>query len=174
MDDLVEHVQSILSTTPERWRTLVRTVPGDLLARPPAQREWSAIDCLRHLVATEREVFPVRVQAFLAGHDFEAYDPDAASATSGPSDPAQLVAEFEQLRAHSLRMLADLKPEDLGRSARHVELGRVTLTEMLNEWAGHDLMHTVQAERAVMQPFIGGSGPWRGYFADHEAGGPRS
>lgn len=47
---------------------------------------------------------------------------------------------------------------------------RVTLREMLNEWAGHDLMHTVQAELAVMQPFITASGPWRGYFADHDAG----
>jgi hypothetical protein len=29
-------------------------------------------------------------------------------------------------------------------------------------------MHTVQAERALMQPFVAGSGPWRGYFADHD------
>jgi len=30
--------------------------------------------------------------------------------------------------------------------------------------SAHDLMHTVQAERAMMQPFIAGSGPWRPYF----------
>jgi hypothetical protein len=30
-------------------------------------------------------------------------------------------------------------------------------------------MHIVQAERAVMQPFIAGSGPWRPYFADHDS-----
>ena len=35
--------------------------------------------------------------------------------------------------------------------------------------AAHDLMHTVQAERALMQPFVAGSGKWRGYFADHDA-----
>jgi hypothetical protein len=34
--------------------------------------------------------------------------------------------------------------------------------------AGHDLMHTVQAERALMQPFIAGCGPWQPYCADHE------
>jgi hypothetical protein len=38
-----------------------------------------------------------------------------------------------------------------------------------SEWAGHDLMHLVQAERAVMQAFIPGSGPWRRYFSDHDA-----
>jgi len=31
-------------------------------------------------------------------------------------------------------------------------------------------MHTVQAERALMQPFIEGCGPWRPYFRDHAAG----
>jgi hypothetical protein len=28
-------------------------------------------------------------------------------------------------------------------------------------------MHTVQAERAMMQPFIRGCGPWLKYFVDH-------
>jgi hypothetical protein len=28
-------------------------------------------------------------------------------------------------------------------------------------------MHTVQAERALMQPFIQGCGPWQVYFTDH-------
>jgi hypothetical protein len=45
----------------------------------------------------------------------------------------------------------------------------VTLSEMLHEWAGHDLMHTVQGERAILQPFIEGCGPWKPYFADHAA-----
>jgi hypothetical protein len=171
MDDLVEHVLAVLSTTPERWRALAQTVQGDLLARAPAPGEWSALDCLRHLVAVEREVFPVRLAAFLEGRDFAAYDADAAGTTSGPNDPAELVAELERLRAHSLQALARLQPGDLLRTARHAELGPVTLGEMLHEWAGHDLMHTVQAERALMQPFIAGSGPWRGYFADHEVKG---
>ncbi len=39
-----------------------------------------------------------------------------------------------------------------------------------------DLDHTIQAERALMQPFIEASGPWRRSHADHDAvvmvGGP--
>jgi hypothetical protein len=30
-------------------------------------------------------------------------------------------------------------------------------------------LHVVQAERAVMQPFIASTGPWRASFADHDA-----
>ena len=36
------------------------------------------------------------------------------------------------------------------------------------DFSKHDLMHTVQAERAILQPFIIGSGPWRLYFQDHD------
>jgi hypothetical protein len=50
----------------------------------------------------------------------------------------------------------------------HPELGRVTLGELVHEWAAHDLNHTIQAEQSVMQPFIAGSGPWRFYFKAHD------
>ena len=43
----------------------------------------------------------------------------------------------------------------------------MTLREMLSEWAAHDLNHTIQAERALIQPFLHESGPWIVYFTDH-------
>ncbi len=61
---------------------------------------------------------------------------------------------------------------DLDRIAEHAELGPVTMREWLAEWAGHDLNHTIQAERALMQPFIAACGPWRSTFADHDANRP--
>ena len=38
--------------------------------------EWSAMDCLCHLLDTERWIFPKRVQALLAGENFVGFDPD--------------------------------------------------------------------------------------------------
>ncbi len=35
-------------------------------------------------------------------------------------------------------------------------------------------MHTIQAERAMMQPFIAGCGPWRFYFLDHAIAAPKT
>ena len=172
MDDLLPHVLAILSTTPQRWNTLAHAVPDDLLDRKPAPGEWSALDCLRHLVSTEREVFPVRLAAFREGRDLEAFDADADGTVEGADDPDGLVAALETLRGRSLRDVAALSPDDLRRTVRHPEFGTVTLEQMLNQWAGHDLMHTVQAERAMLQPFIAGSGPWRSYFADHDATPP--
>lgn len=173
MPDLVTRVRAILATTPARWQSLTLALAEDDLARPPRPGEWSATHCLSHLVDTERFVFPVRARAFLAGQPFPAFDPDAQGTLLNPASSARtLAAEFATLRAGSLESLERLREEDLDRVATHPELGAVTLGELLHEWAGHDLMHTVQGERALMQPFIAGCGPWRGYFADHEARPP--
>jgi len=172
MDSIVQSVWAVLTTTPKRWLNVAEDIPADLLSRPPAPGEWSALECLQHLVDTERWVFPARVRFLLAGQDFPAFDPDSQGAKPAvDQSPAGLAAEFARLRADGLRALDEVTPADLARQARHAELGIVSLNELLHEWAAHDLMHTVQAERALMQPFIEGCGPWRPYFRDHAAGG---
>ena len=80
-----------------------------------------------------------------------------------------MAAEFARRRQQGLTMLDLLNPEDLNLRSRHTRLGAVTLREMMNEWAAHDLNHTIQAERAIMQPFIQNAGPWAGGFKDHVA-----
>jgi hypothetical protein len=172
MNRTLESVSAILATTPDRWLSMAENIPAHLLARPPASGEWSALACLQHLVDTERSVFPARLQALLAGQDFPAFDPDSQGGVIDAAwSPADLAAEFARLRGASLRALSAVTPDDLARRARHSELGVVSLDELLHEWAGHDLMHTVQAERALMQPFIAGCGPWQPYFRDHAAHG---
>lgn len=169
MDELVARVREVLTITPERWRALTASIEPELLKRRPAPGEWSALECLRHMLDTETGAFQVRLGAFREGRDFPAFDPDAAgSKPELDAPPADLAAKFAAARAESLRRLADVTDSDLALTARHAELGPVALREMLNEWAGHDLMHTVQAERALLQPFIAGSGKWRSYFSDHD------
>jgi hypothetical protein len=169
MENLLSQAQAVLSTTTARWLSLTETIPSELLTRSPAPKEWSALECLQHLLDTEQWVFPVRVQAFLTGQDFPGFDPDSQGRKLATAqEPVALAREFANLRVASLQLLAKVTPADLSRTARHSELGQVTLAAMLHEWAAHDLMHTVQAERAVMQPFIVGSGPWRRYFVDHD------
>jgi hypothetical protein len=167
-DELLLWVRAVMKTTPERWLALTGALPLELLYRQPAPGEWSAVDCLQHLVDTERLVFPPRVQYLLAEQDFPAFDPDSeGSRREAVPAPLDLAQTFAELRQQTLAELERITVADLDRRARHSELGMVTLREMLHEWAGHDLMHTVQAERALMQPFIAGCGPWQRYFTDH-------
>jgi uncharacterized damage-inducible protein DinB len=169
---LLEHVQAVLSTTPERWQRLVSTLPMDLLTCPPAPGEWSALNCLQHLLDAELQLFPVRVRAFLAGQDFSDFDPNQPHTDPHSQVPEQLAEAFTRSRQESLVLLKQVKDEDLGRTVQHPKLGTVTLAQMLHTWAAHDLMHTVQAERALMQPFMHGCGPWRPFFRDHEISAP--
>lgn len=173
MHTLVERVEAVLSITPERWQRLVSALSVDLLARPPAAGEWSALKCLQHLLTTEHLLFPVRFHAFLAGQDFNAFDPQKPHPDLDSQTPEQLAAEFARYRQESLDLLKHVKEDNLGRTVQHPQLGTVTLAQMLQTWAAHDLNHTIQAERALMQPFMLGCGPWRPFFRDHESGVPR-
>ena len=167
MEEMLEWVRSVLKTTPGYWRSLTQALPVELLSRAPAPGQWTAFECLQHLIDTER-IFHFRLQCLLEGKDFPAFDPDKqGTKLNGQLSPPELAAEFARLRAESLQALYRIKLSDLARKARHQELGIVTLGEMLHEWAAHDLNHTVQAERAIMQPFIRGCGPWQKYFSDH-------
>ena len=166
MEKVLESMRALIAATPERWNGMVQALPEELLTRPAAVGEWSAVECLQHLVDTEK-VLQFRVQAFLAGTDFPGYNPDEEGTQPGAQSPLDLAKEFARARSESLRILEKLTPADLVRKARHAELGMVTLSEMVHEWATHDLNHTVQAERALMQPFLQGCGPWIKYFTDH-------
>jgi hypothetical protein len=167
MEKMLKWIRSVLATTPGHWQSLCEKLPVELLSQAPAPGQWSALECLQHLIDTER-VFRFRLQCLLEGKDFPAFDPDKqGTKPSTQPSPQGLTAEFARLRAESLQAFSRIEPGDLGRKARHQELGIVTMGEMVHEWAAHDLNHTVQAERAIMQPFIRGCGPWQQYFSDH-------
>lgn len=164
----MQSILSILSTTHLRWQSLAENTPVELLVQTPKAGEWSALECLVHLMDTERFVFPVRVRAFLAGQNFPAFNPQSQGTKFDPQDsPLKLVKLFSQLRKENLSLVSTLTPADLERTAIHPELGLVTLDHMLNEWAAHDLDHTIQAERAIMQPFIHACGPWEKSFSSN-------
>lgn len=168
MEKFFSDVLTILSTTPERWQRLVGDLPADLLRRKPLPSEWSAIECLSHIVSAET-VFNFRLKCFLEGVDFTAFNPDDQG-KAAPQSAQELAAAYSRIRQESLKHLEALSEVDFDRTALHPKMGPVTLRQMLNEWAAHDLMHTVQAERALMQPFIDACGPWQRSFLDHWVG----
>ena len=50
----IPQARAVLSLTPARWLSLAETVPNDLLTRSPKAGEWSAAECLLHILDTER------------------------------------------------------------------------------------------------------------------------
>ena len=168
MENILIYSRSVLSTTPTRWETMVNSMPVELLTRAPLAGEWSAVECLLHLLDTE-PIFVVRIKAILAGQDFPGFNPDKeGTKLAGSPSPLALAQEFARLRSASLSVMSQVSLTDLARQARHQELGLVTMNQLMHEWAAHDFNHTIQAERALMQPFIKGCGPWQIYFTDHQ------
>ena len=168
-DDILGWAPTALATTPARWFNLVQSVPAALLIERPAPEAWAALECLQHLIDTERLSMPVRVQALLTGQPFPGFTPIQHAAPQ--TVPIALAEEFSRLRQENLALLARVTPADLDRRALHAEYGMVSMSEFLHHWVGHDFMHTVQAERALLQPCIRGCGPWRVNYTDHMAAG---
>jgi hypothetical protein len=65
MADLMTDVKAVLYSTPLRWNTLAQTFPQDLLRRQPKSGEWSALECLQHLIDLDRMLFPCADQGHL-------------------------------------------------------------------------------------------------------------
>ena len=172
-DDLLRQMRAVLAATPARWLALAGDVPETLLLRSPAAGEWSAVACLRHLRDAEEDVFQTRLRAFRAGQDLVTYEPARDGRLPRGESPAALAEEFARARTVSLVMLADVTAAERQLAVNHAEYGPVRLGEWLHYWAAHDLMHTVQAERALMQPFIERAGPWRVMCADYDVAAHR-
>ena len=168
MTDVLDSARRILSTTAGRWQSLVEAAPEELLRRAPAPGEWSAAECLDHVLLTERRVFGERLHAILEGRDLVAFDPIQPRDPEPARTPREVATALAAERGENLDVLSGLTPADLERSARHPEYGMLALGVVLNTWAAHDLQHTVQAEEALMQAFLPGTGPFRFRFADHE------
>jgi len=170
MSNPLPNILLVLQTSPTRWGTLLQRFPPELTTARPAHEEWSAAECLLHVLDVEL-VFQERVRAFIAGRDLSAFDPDSEGSKLEPGvSPGVLVNRLVQIRAGSLLMLEDLVPAELEKKVLHAELGPVLLREMVNEWAAHDLAHIIQAEEAMMQSFIAGCGPWQQFFTRHKKG----
>jgi hypothetical protein len=169
MTDLIDQTIDILRFDAPRWQSLA-TLDRDLLQRQPSPGEWSALECLGHAVDCEEAVFAERVRAVLEGRPhLRSYEPDIeGTPITADTDPIELAARHAELRARSIELVASVTEADLDKTSQHPDLGIVSLRQLLNEFAAHDLMHIVQAERAVMQAFVPETGPWRFYFADHD------
>jgi hypothetical protein len=164
MSESLESFSSVLGATAQRWLDLTATVPGELLERPAVAGEWSAVDCLRHLLQADRNVFASRIRQFLAGdEELSVLDPSAIPPM--PEQTAREMAEaFARTREENLGLLAPLRPEDLERTSRSRRFGPLSLGLFLRQWALHDLEHLIQAERALFQGLLVDSGPLRAFY----------
>jgi hypothetical protein len=129
----------------------------------PASGEWSANECVGHLIEAERRGFAGRIRGILAAErpdippDLEAWDPPAvAEARRDHLRPArELAAEFAHLRRDGVALVRGLSADDLSRVGIHPAVGELRVDELLGEWVHHDRNH-VRQMLAVTQARVWG------------------
>lgn len=158
---------SLLGKTPQLLETLLGDLSGELLHWKPKPDRWSISEVLAHLAALE-QVYSDRALRMVAEDSppLARYDLAGASASGeyARGSAGEHLAHFTRTRRSSLALLTGLPASAASRTGVHSELGTVTLAELLNEWANHDLGHLRQiAELYRAHAFYPNSGPFMKY-----------
>jgi DinB family protein len=158
---------SLLGKTPQILETLLGDLPGELLHWKPKADRWSISEVLAHLAALE-QVYAERVQRMTAENSppLAKYDLAGAAARGDYSRGSgrENLEHFTHTRRSTLAMLSGLPASVGARTGVHSELGTITLAQMLNEWANHDLGHLRQIEELYRaHAFCPNSGPFMKY-----------
>ena len=157
----------ILRQTPDVLRNLLALATREQLDWRPSSERWSISMVLAHLADVETNGFRSRFDAMLAvdGPLLPAYDQLALFRPETQFDPYAEMARFEEERSGTLTLLQAM-PDGAGeRSGRHEELGVLTVAQLLNEFAFHDLGHIRQVmELYRSHVFYPEMGVYQGYY----------
>jgi len=147
----------MLEATPEILRGLMAEISNE-----DAQDRFSIAEVLAHLSHSEGHCYRARVDRFLAEEmpEFETDDAQMHLELYKNADPEEDFAHFEEQRATNIELLRGLKAHAGRRRAMHRTAGEITLSQMLHEWALHDLGHVRQiAELVRARKYLAGAGP---------------
>lgn len=158
---------AVLHATPDELRKAIAGLTAAQLKRPEAPGKWSILQVVQHLTHAELVgAFRYRMilaqdQPILVGYDQELWV-ERLGFAGLDAEPA--LEEFGLLRRGDLRMLEASSPAQRRRAGLHTERGEESVTQMLRNYAGHDLVHLRQIAR--IKRAIGEQG---GQLADGDA-----
>ncbi len=160
---------AVLERTPPTLRAMLTGLPPAWTEATEGPETWSPFDILGHLVHGERTDWIPRAQVILAqdaDRRFTPFDRFAQFRESRGKSLAQLLDEFERLRARNLTLLVgwNLTEAQLALEGEHRELGRCALRQLLATWVVHDLSHIAQIARVMAKQYQEAVGPWRAYL----------
>ena len=152
----------LLEATPDILRGLMSELTEEDARWKPAPDRFSIAEVLAHLSHSEGQCYRMRLDRFLAEArpEFEPDDAQMYLALYKDADPENAFDHFEEQREDNVEYLRGLSAGAGDRVAFHKEYGEITLSQMLNEWALHDLGHVRQiAELARARRYAAGAGP---------------
>jgi len=160
----------VLEQTPIIIEKLVHLASADQLRWKPSQERWSISEILAHLVHVEGESFRDRIELMIKEKNppIAEFDQNAAYAAGKYSGGAPLehLKVFCHERDRTLSFLRYMSPSALPRTGKHAIHGTITVAQLMNEWAFHDLGHIRQiAELFRARAFFPVMGPLQTGYA---------
>lgn len=152
----------LLHATPGILRGLMTELTEEDACWKPAPERFSIAEVLAHLSHSEVHCYRMRVDRFMAETrpEFEPDDAQMYLDLYRGADPQEAFDRFEGQRGINIEFLRDLPTGTGDRRALHREFGEITLAQMLNEWALHDLGHVRQvAELVRARKYQASAGP---------------
>ena len=151
----------LLEATPAILRGLMSGVSEEDARWKPAEDRFSIAEVLSHLSHSEGQCYGARVDRFLS-EEMPEFEPDDAQMhleVYKNADPEEDFDHFEDQRETNVELLRGLPAEAGNRKALHRVAGEITLSQMLHEWALHDLGHIRQiAELVRARKYLAGAG----------------
>jgi hypothetical protein len=152
----------LLEATPGILRGLMTELTVEDARWKPAPDRFSVAEVLAHLSHSEGHCYRMRLDRFMTETRPE-FDPDNAQMYLDlyrDADPEDAFDHFEEQRETNVNYLRELPAAAGGRVAVHKVAGEITLSQMLHEWALHDLGHIRQiAELVRARKYLAGAGP---------------
>jgi len=146
-------IAPLLDAAMTTLRAELGSLPERVLTAHPAPGEWCAKEVVGHLIEAERRGFAGRIRTILVEVNpaLEGWDPDeVARARKDCARPiAELLAELGEIRPQSAALVRGLHDGDLARAALHPKVGRISISDILQEWVHHDRNHIKQALAGV-------------------------
>ena len=152
----------LLEVTPEILRGLMIELTDNDVRWKPAPDRFSVAEVLAHLSHSESQCYRMRLDRFMAETrpEFDSDDAQMYLDLYRDACPEDAFDHFREQRAINIEFLRNLPAGAGERIALHKEFGEITLSQMLNEWALHDLGHIRQiAELARARRYIFAAGP---------------
>ena len=152
----------LLEATPAMVRGLMSDISDEDARWKPAPDRFSIAEVLAHLSHSEGHCYRARLDKFLS-EEMPEFEPDDAQMhleLYKNADPEEDFGHFEDQRETNIELLRGLPAGTGARKARHLAAGEITLSQMLHEWALHDLGHVRQITELVRaRKYLAGAGP---------------
>jgi hypothetical protein len=159
---------ALLRRTPEVLRALLAGLPESWLDTADTPDGWRPRDVVGHLITGEQTDWLVRTRRILEHGTrvpFDRFDRFEMLERDRGTSLDELLDTFAELRAKNLAEFETMvSDDDLQKRGSHPSLGEVTLDNLLNTWAVHDLDHIGQIFAGLAGSHDGDVGPWKQYL----------